>query len=42
VQRGGSYLCHASYCKRYRTDARSHNTPESCAGNLGFRVVRND
>ncbi len=42
VQRGGSYLCHASYCKRYRVDARSHNTPESCAGNLGLRVVRND
>ena len=42
VQRGGSYLCHASYCMRYRVDARSHNTPESCAGNLGFRVVRND
>jgi sulfatase modifying factor 1 len=42
VQRGGSYLCHASYCKRYRVDARSHNTPESCAGNLGMRVVRND
>ena len=42
VQRGGSYLCHASYCKRYRVDARSHNTPESCAGNLGLRVVRAD
>ena len=42
VQRGGSYLCHDSYCMRYRVDARSHNTPESCAGNLGFRVVRND
>lgn len=40
VQRGGSYLCHASYCKRYRVDARSNNTPESCAGNLGFRVVQ--
>ncbi len=42
VQRGGSYLCHASYCKRYRVDARSNNTPESCAGNLGVRLVRND
>ncbi len=42
VQRGGSYLCHASYCKRYRVDARSHNTPESAAGNLGLRLVRDD
>ncbi len=40
VQRGGSYLCHDSYCRRYRVDARSSNTPESSSGNLGFRVVR--
>jgi formylglycine-generating enzyme len=40
VMRGGSYLCHASYCNRYRVDARSSNTPDSCTGNLGFRVVR--
>jgi sulfatase modifying factor 1 len=40
VQRGGSYLCHASYCNRYRTDARSSNTPDSAAGNSGFRCVR--
>lgn len=40
VMRGGSYLCHASYCNRYRTDARSSNTPDSAAGNIGFRCVR--
>ena len=40
VMRGGSYLCHASYCNRYRVDARSSNTPDSSTGNLGFRVVR--
>ncbi len=40
VQRGGSYLCHASYCNRYRVDARSSNSPDSSTGNLGFRVVR--
>lgn len=40
VMRGGSYLCHASYCNRYRVAARSGNTPESSAGNLGFRTVR--
>jgi formylglycine-generating enzyme required for sulfatase activity len=39
VMRGGSYLCHASYCWRYRVDARSANTPDSTTGNLGFRVV---
>jgi sulfatase modifying factor 1 len=40
VMRGGSYLCHASYCNRYRTDARSSNTPDSAATNVGFRCVR--
>ncbi|HEY9408091.1 MAG TPA: formylglycine-generating enzyme family protein [Jiangellaceae bacterium] len=37
--RGGSYLCHDSYCFRYRVDARSSNTPDSSAGNIGFRCV---
>ena len=40
VMRGGSYLCHRSYCYRYRVAARSANTPDSTAGNLGFRCVR--
>jgi sulfatase modifying factor 1 len=40
VMRGGSYLCHASYCNRYRVDARSSNTPDSSTGNLGFRIAR--
>lgn len=39
VMRGGSYLCHESYCWRYRVDARSANTPDSTTGNIGFRVV---
>ncbi|MGV3466701.1 MAG: formylglycine-generating enzyme family protein [Heyndrickxia sp.] len=37
--RGGSYLCHESYCNRYRVAARTSNTPDSSAGNLGFRCV---
>lgn len=41
VMRGGSYLCHRSYCFRYRVAARSSNTPDSTTGNLGFRCVRN-
>lgn len=39
VLRGGSYLCHASYCQRYRTSARTANSADSSAGNVGFRVA---
>lgn len=39
VLRGGSYLCHSSYCNRYRNSARSQNTPDSSMGNAGFRTV---
>jgi formylglycine-generating enzyme len=39
VMRGGSYLCHRSYCHRYRVAARSANTPESSSGNTGFRCA---
>ncbi len=39
VLRGGSYLCHISYCNRYRNSARSSNTPDSSMGNAGFRTV---
>jgi formylglycine-generating enzyme len=42
VYRGGSYLCHDSYCYRYRVDSRSGSTPDSAAGNVGFRCVRDD
>lgn len=37
--RGGSYLCHKSYCNRYRLAARSSNTPDSSTGNTGFRCA---
>jgi len=37
--RGGSFLCHDSYCNRYRVAARSANAPASSASNIGFRVV---
>jgi formylglycine-generating enzyme required for sulfatase activity len=39
VMRGGSYLCHHSYCNRYRVAARSSNTPDSAAANIGFRCA---
>ncbi len=37
--RGGSYLCHESYCNRYRVAARNSNAPDASTGNIGFRVV---
>ena len=40
VMRGGSFLCHKSYCNRYRVAARTSNTPDSATTNLGFRCVR--
>ena len=39
VMKGGSFLCHKSYCNRYRVAARSSNTPDSSASNLGFRCA---
>jgi sulfatase modifying factor 1 len=38
--RGGSYLCHASYCRRYRVAARHALERDSTTGNTGFRCVR--
>ncbi|WSA28199.1 formylglycine-generating enzyme family protein [Streptosporangium sp. NBC_01810] len=40
VIKGGSYLCHDSYCFRYRPAARSGNTPDSSTGHMGFRCAR--
>ncbi len=41
VIKGGSFLCHYSYCNRYRVAARSSNTPDSSASNMGFRCAAN-
>lgn len=38
--KGGSYLCHASYCRRYRPAARMANTADTSTGNIGFRIAR--
>jgi sulfatase modifying factor 1 len=40
VMKGGSFLCHKSYCNRYRVAARTSNTPDSSTANIGFRCVR--
>jgi sulfatase modifying factor 1 len=37
--KGGSHLCHISYCYRYRIAARTSNTPDTTTGHIGFRVV---
>jgi sulfatase modifying factor 1 len=39
VMKGGSFLCHKSYCNRYRVAARTCNTPDSAASNIGFRCA---
>ncbi|MFI8194097.1 formylglycine-generating enzyme family protein [Streptomyces sp. NPDC085946] len=40
VIRGGSYLCHRSYCNRYRVAARTASTPDGGSGHTGFRCAR--
>ena len=39
AQRGGSFLCHPSYCHGYRVSARSHATAETAAAHVGFRCA---
>jgi len=39
IAKGGSYLCHESYCRRYRVAARQGLTPGSTIGNVGFRCA---
>nr|WP_275777650.1 SUMF1/EgtB/PvdO family nonheme iron enzyme [Streptomyces coacervatus] len=40
VIRGGSHMCHRSYCNRYRVAARSANTVDSSTGHTGFRCLQ--
>jgi sulfatase modifying factor 1 len=37
--RGGSFICHASYCRRYRVAARAGNQPDDATANIGFRIA---
>jgi formylglycine-generating enzyme required for sulfatase activity len=37
--KGGSYLCHRSYCYRYRIAARTGVSADSSTGHVGFRLV---
>ena len=40
--KGGSFLCHASYCYRYRIAARMGNSANSSTSHQGFRLVYDD
>lgn len=42
VHRGGSFLCHSSYCKGYRITARMKTCPDTSLNHLGFRCVMTD
>ncbi|TDS87288.1 SUMF1/EgtB/PvdO family nonheme iron enzyme [Nesterenkonia aurantiaca] len=39
VMRGGSYMCHRSYCRRYRTSARTSASADTSLGHTGFRLA---
>lgn len=39
VTRGGSFMCHESYCERYFVHSRTFNTSDSSTSHTGFRVV---
>jgi formylglycine-generating enzyme required for sulfatase activity len=39
VMKGGSFLCHKSYCNRYRVAARTSSTPDSSTSHVSFRCV---
>jgi formylglycine-generating enzyme required for sulfatase activity len=39
VERGGSFLCHDSYCSRYRPSARHGNSPDTGMSHVGFRCA---
>lgn len=40
AHRGGSFLCHNSYCKGYRIAARMKTCPDTGLNHLGFRCVK--
>lgn len=42
LKKGGSFLCHRSYCYRYRSAARHKNSPDSATSNNGFRCAHDD
>ena len=39
LAKGGSFLCHRSYCYRYRIAARTGSSPDSSTSHQGIRLV---
>ena len=39
VIKGGSFLCHVTYCESYRPGARRGESPDTGAPHIGFRLV---
>ena len=40
TEKGGSFLCHKSYCFRYRNSARTASTADSSSNHIGFRCAK--
>jgi len=40
VLKGGSFMCHESYCYRYRNSARTFNSPNTSTSHIGFRCIK--
>lgn len=39
LTKGGSFLCHANYCYRYRIAARNSASPDTGTSHQGFRII---
>eukprot|EP01099_Mayorella_cantabrigiensis_P004429 TRINITY_DN3334_c0_g1_i1.p1 TRINITY_DN3334_c0_g1~~TRINITY_DN3334_c0_g1_i1.p1 ORF type:complete len:389 (-),score=58.60 TRINITY_DN3334_c0_g1_i1:269-1405(-) len=39
VMKGGSFMCHWTYCHRYKVYSRLSNRPDSSSSNTGFRCA---
>lgn len=42
VIKGGSFLCHVSYCESYRPSARRGTPPDTGSSHVGFRLVKSE
>jgi sulfatase modifying factor 1 len=40
VIKGGSFLCHVTYCESYRPSARRGTPPDTGSSHVGFRLVK--
>ncbi len=42
VIKGGSFLCHESYCESFRPSARRGTSPDTGSSHVGFRLARDE